>query len=139
MFSLSGHKLGTNFVFVFVLCSLESLESRNCLCADCAANAGRSWKITYLDSDGKEDQKCFDFVIICSGFNQTPHIPEYYKQALLKFSGKAIHSSEYRDWRGFENQKVVVCGLGNSGGKCFSFILANVLSLAWNIPEFTLP
>ena len=32
------------------------------------------------------------------------------------FQGKHLHSRDYKDYQGFENKRVVVIGLGNSGG-----------------------
>lgn len=33
-----------------------------------------------------------------------------------KFEGKIIHSHDYRDHHGYEDKRVVVVGIGNSGG-----------------------
>ena len=43
--------------------------------------------------------------------------PEKFEAVMESFSGKVIHSVEYQDWKPFEDQKVIVCGLGNTGGK----------------------
>ena len=33
-----------------------------------------------------------------------------------KFKGKVSHSHDYKDFHGYEGQRVVVVGIGNSGG-----------------------
>ena len=33
-----------------------------------------------------------------------------------KFQGKIVHSHDYKDYRGYEDKRVVVVGIGNSGG-----------------------
>lgn len=33
-----------------------------------------------------------------------------------KFEGRILHSHDYRDHRGYEDKRVVVVGIGNSGG-----------------------
>ena len=74
------------------------------------------WTVTYRKEDETIDKEEFDFVVVSSGFNSIPYIPEKFKAVQESFTGKVIHSIEYRDWKPFENQKVVVCGLGNTGG-----------------------
>ena len=74
------------------------------------------WTVTYRKEDEAIEKEEFDFVVVSSGFNSIPYIPEKFKAVKESFTGKFIHSIEYRDWKPFENQKVVVCGLGNTGG-----------------------
>ncbi len=33
-----------------------------------------------------------------------------------EFEGKKVHTHDYKDHRGYEGKKVVVVGIGNSGG-----------------------
>ena len=75
------------------------------------------WIVDYRKEDGTTDKEKFDFVVVSSGFYSIPYIPEKFKAVMENFSGKVIHSVEYQDWKPFENQKVVVCGLGNTGGE----------------------
>ena len=66
--------------------------------------------------DGAIDKEEFDFVVVSSGFYSIPYIPEKFEAVMESFTGKVIHSVEYQDWKPFEDQRVVVCGLGNTGG-----------------------
>lgn len=61
-----------------------------------------------------ESFETFDAVMLCTGHHAYPHIPKFQSQHL--YQGKVIHSQEYKDYRGFEDQTVVVVGIGNSGG-----------------------
>ena len=78
------------------------------------------WTIVYKSVNGILCNEEFDFVVVSSGFCGTPYIPEKFKNVLQKFTGRLIHSIEYKNWKSFDNQKVVICGLGNTGGKVFS-------------------
>ncbi len=52
--------------------------------------------------------------MLCTGHHAHPHIPKFQSQD--RYQGKLIHSHEYKDFSGYENQTVVVVGIGNSGG-----------------------
>ena len=90
----------------------------NCLCIECVKSAGKYWKVT-LENNGSTCEAYYDFLMVAVGFNGMPFIPDETKEVLKGFSGKVLHSSEYKSWEEFENQKVLICGLGNSGGNDF--------------------
>ena len=56
----------------------------------------------------------FDVVMICTGVFAKPHVPEFPGDKL--FTGKVMHSHEYRTSKGFENQRVLIVGIGNTAG-----------------------
>ncbi|KAF1753859.1 hypothetical protein GCK72_020416 [Caenorhabditis remanei] len=75
------------------------------------------WRVRYTDGNGKEHEKIFDGVMLCSGHHALPHIPNPWP-GQKQFEGRIIHSHDYKDHRGYEDKVVVVVGLGNSGGDC---------------------
>jgi len=87
----------------------------NDLYSECAISAGKYWKVT-VERSGEVFERYYDFVMVAVGFNNMPFIPDEVKEVLKGFSGKVLHSSKYQSWEDFENQKVLVCGFGNSGG-----------------------
>ena len=52
--------------------------------------------------------------MICTGVFAKPHAPGFPGQNL--FTGKVMHSHEYRTSKGFENQRVLIVGIGNTAG-----------------------
>lgn len=72
------------------------------------------WQVHYRDHKGSEQVEEFDFVMVCTGVNWDPrdiNIP-----GLNGFPGDVIHSKDYRTWKNYEGKRVLVVGLGNSGG-----------------------
>ncbi len=53
-------------------------------------------------------------VVVATGIVSNPHVPEIPGRA--RFSGRVIHSVEYRRPDGFRGQRVLVVGAGNSAG-----------------------
>ena len=63
-------------------------------------------------SDQKEMREKYDFVLVCNGHltePNKPHVP-----GLEKFQGKVLHTHDYKDFRGFEDKRILVIGIGNS-------------------------
>jgi hypothetical protein len=54
-------------------------------------------------------------VIVATGYNAVPYLPAWPGQE--RFRGRIIHSSCYRNGEPFRGQRVLVVGLGNSGGE----------------------
>ena len=85
------------------------------------------WEVHYID-DRNEDElnnrrmEEFDFVMVCSGVNWNPLLPQI--PGLDTFGGEVMHSKEYRTWKMFEGKRVVVIGLGNTAGMKLHFIYA---------------
>lgn len=54
-------------------------------------------------------------VVICTGYNRRPVIPSWPGQKT--FRGTIIHSAEYRNGRPYGDKRVLVVGIGNTGGE----------------------
>jgi cation diffusion facilitator CzcD-associated flavoprotein CzcO len=54
-------------------------------------------------------------VVVATGYTQAPHRPTW--PGLDAFAGPVIHSSEYRNGEAWSGRRVLVVGLGNSGGE----------------------
>ena len=67
------------------------------------------WSVSLAGHDGASSE-IFDSLLVCSGHHREPLLPHYPG----KFSGKMLHSREYKRPEPFENQRVLVVGGGNS-------------------------
>ncbi|VDK58429.1 unnamed protein product, partial [Cylicostephanus goldi] len=56
----------------------------------------------------------FDGVMVCTGHHTDPYWPNPFP-GQEAYTGKLVHSHDYKDHRGYEDQTVVVIGIGNSG------------------------
>nr|WP_258194176.1 FAD-dependent oxidoreductase [Paraburkholderia sp. BL18I3N2] len=73
----------------------------------------REGKIWRVDTD--QGSWHADRVILATGLNRTPYLPEWAQQG--RFRGVVMHSSEYRDPAAFRGLDVLVVGAGNSGAE----------------------
>ncbi|XP_072293924.1 flavin-containing monooxygenase 5-like [Eucyclogobius newberryi] len=74
------------------------------------------WDVETENKEGKKERHIFDAVMICIGHHCQPHLPLHDFPGVETFTGKYFHSRDYKtpeDWR---NKRVVVIGIGNSGG-----------------------
>ena len=55
----------------------------------------------------------YDYVLVCTGHHAMKHTVKFKGQD--EFDGKILHGHEYRTFEGYEDKKVLVVGLGNSG------------------------
>ncbi|XP_077987004.1 flavin-containing monooxygenase 5-like [Glandiceps talaboti] len=78
-------------------------------------NATGKWDVKYTDTE-KNDTKTetFDAVLVCSGHHVDPHKPTFPGQD--EFQGRIIHTHDYKVPKGYENKRILVIGIGNSGG-----------------------
>nr|XP_025859091.1 dimethylaniline monooxygenase [N-oxide-forming] 4 isoform X2 [Vulpes vulpes] len=67
------------------------------------------WDVV-TETEGKQERAVFDAVMVCTGHFMNPHLP------LESFPGQILHSQEYRSPEGFQGKRVLVIGLGNTGG-----------------------
>ncbi|XP_062858215.1 si:dkey-239i20.4 isoform X2 [Trichomycterus rosablanca] len=74
------------------------------------------WDVVTKNRDGHEETLVFDAVLVCSGHFTHPFTPLSAFPGIDTFSGKCYHSWEYKDPHPFVGKKVVVIGIGNSGG-----------------------
>ncbi len=68
-----------------------------------------TWSVTVAGAGGQR-RAIFDHLIVCSGHHREPLLPDYPGT----FSGRTLHSREYKRPEPFENQRVLVVGGGNS-------------------------
>lgn len=71
---------------------------------------GDAWLVTVRDADGIETTKRYSAVCVANGHHWNPRWPDFPG----KFSGKIMHSHDYRTPAGLEDKRVLVVGLGNS-------------------------
>ncbi|XP_077987003.1 flavin-containing monooxygenase 5-like [Glandiceps talaboti] len=78
------------------------------------ATSGK-WDVKYTDTE-KNDTKTetFDAVLVCSGHHVDPHKPTFPGQD--EFQGRIVHTHDYKVPKGYENKRILVIGIGNSGG-----------------------
>ncbi|XP_029790872.1 dimethylaniline monooxygenase [N-oxide-forming] 4 [Suricata suricatta] len=73
------------------------------------------WDVV-TETEGKRDRAVFDAVMVCTGHFSNPHLPLESFPGIHKFKGQILHSQEYRSPEGFQGKRVLVIGLGNTGG-----------------------
>ncbi|XP_067240887.1 flavin-containing monooxygenase 5-like isoform X2 [Chanodichthys erythropterus] len=74
------------------------------------------WDVEIQSKDGQREKQVFDAVMVCTGHHCHPHLPLKDFPGIDTFKGKYFHSRDYKnpeEWRG---KRVVVIGIGNSGG-----------------------
>lgn len=62
----------------------------------------------------QEIEETFDGVMVCAGHHVFPIIPEFPGQD--EFKGRIIHTHSYKKPNGYDDKRVLVVGVGNSGG-----------------------
>ncbi|TDH08159.1 hypothetical protein EPR50_G00095250 [Perca flavescens] len=79
------------------------------------SNSGQ-WDVETENKDGKKEKHIFDAVMICIGHHCHPNMPLHDFPGIETFKGKYFHSRDYKTPEEWRNKKVVVIGIGNSGG-----------------------
>ncbi|XP_039985150.1 flavin-containing monooxygenase 5-like isoform X1 [Xiphias gladius] len=74
------------------------------------------WDVETENQDGKKEKHIFDAVMICIGHHCHPNLPLRDFPGIETFQGKYFHSRDYKTPEEWRNKKVVVIGIGNSGG-----------------------
>ncbi|XP_071343452.1 flavin-containing monooxygenase 5-like [Trachinotus anak] len=74
------------------------------------------WDVVTINRDGEEERHIFDAVLVCSGHYTHPALPLSDLPGYQTFSGRCVHSWEYKDADACRGKRVVVVGIGNSGG-----------------------
>ena len=69
------------------------------------------WQI----STNKSETYTAENVIIATGVNRVPHVPTWKGQE--DFKGAIVHSRNYKNTQPFDNQRVLVVGMGNTGAE----------------------
>ena len=79
--------------------------------ADNFADNGR-WNIV-TRKGGNETRHVFDAVLVCTGHQADVNMPTF--PGMGDFRNKIIHAHDFRNGLMFEEKRVVVIGIGNSG------------------------
>uniref|UniRef100_A0A665VYS8 Flavin-containing monooxygenase n=2 Tax=Percomorphaceae TaxID=1489872 RepID=A0A665VYS8_ECHNA len=74
------------------------------------------WNVETENKDGKKEKHIFDAVMICIGHHCQPNLPLHDFPGIETFKGKYHHSRDYKTPEEWRDKKVVVIGIGNSGG-----------------------
>ncbi|XP_044218225.1 flavin-containing monooxygenase 5-like [Thunnus albacares] len=74
------------------------------------------WDVVTINRDGEEEKHVFDGVLVCSGHYTHPVLPLSDFPGHETFPGKCFHSWEYKDADAYRGKRVVVVGIGSSGG-----------------------
>ncbi|XP_056131753.1 flavin-containing monooxygenase 5-like [Lampris incognitus] len=74
------------------------------------------WGVVTRNRDGEEETHVFDGVLVCSGHYTQPILPLGNFAGHETFPGRCYHSWEHKDADALRGKRVVVVGIGNSGG-----------------------
>jgi cation diffusion facilitator CzcD-associated flavoprotein CzcO len=81
----------------------------NTLVQSCDLDKSAHWHIKTIQ-DGKETTETFSHLVVCNGHHWKPRLPNYPGN----FTGKFMHSHEFKQAKPFEDQRILVIGGGNS-------------------------
>ncbi|XP_048213336.1 dimethylaniline monooxygenase [N-oxide-forming] 4 isoform X2 [Perognathus longimembris pacificus] len=73
------------------------------------------WDVV-TETEGKQDRAVFDAVMVCTGRFLNPNLPLESFPGIHEFKGQILHSQEYRTPDAFRGKRILVIGLGNTGG-----------------------
>ncbi|MFE6489470.1 flavin-containing monooxygenase [Streptomyces sp. NPDC057757] len=72
------------------------------------------WTVVSRDAQGVTTTRRFEHVVVASGHNTEPVLPNPLPAGAQSFAGTILHAIDYRDGSDFRGQRVVVVGLGAS-------------------------
>lgn len=73
------------------------------------------WEVV-TECEGKKHADVFDAVMVCTGHHTDAHLPLESFPGIEKFKGKYFHSRDYKNPVEFTGKRVIIIGIGNSGG-----------------------
>ncbi|XP_032464363.1 dimethylaniline monooxygenase [N-oxide-forming] 5 isoform X2 [Phocoena sinus] len=73
------------------------------------------WEVVTV-SEGKKEVNVFDGVMVCTGHHTNAHLPLESFPGIEKFKGQYFHSRDYKNSESFTGKRVIIIGIGNSGG-----------------------
>ncbi|XP_045334836.1 flavin-containing monooxygenase 5 [Leopardus geoffroyi] len=73
------------------------------------------WEVV-TESEGEKEVNVFDGVMVCTGHHTNAHLPLESFPGIEKFKGQYFHSRDYKNPESFTGKRVIVIGIGNSGG-----------------------
>ncbi|XP_062919872.1 flavin-containing monooxygenase 5-like isoform X2 [Mobula hypostoma] len=74
------------------------------------------WDVVTSDTEGNLETTTFDAILVCTGHHADPHLPLDTFPGIEKFKGHYMHSKDYKEPLKFEGKRVVIIGIGSSGG-----------------------
>lgn len=72
------------------------------------------WEVV-TETGGKQETAIFDAVLVCSGRYSDACLPLENFHGIERFKGKYFHSRDYKHPDAFQEKRVLVVGIGNSG------------------------
>ncbi len=81
-------------------------------------NSNTKWEVTT-----NKEKYLVKNLIICTGYNHTPYIPHWENENT--FQGEILHSKNYRNAKPFIGKKVLIVGIGNTGGELAIDLIEN--------------
>ncbi|XP_062458167.1 dimethylaniline monooxygenase [N-oxide-forming] 4-like isoform X4 [Pezoporus occidentalis] len=95
------------------------------------------WEVV-TETNGIQKSHIFDAVMVCTGHFQEPYLPlASFPGIDTRFKGQYLHSQEYKDAEAFRGKRVLVVGIGNTGGDLsveLSHVAAKMLTLLSSFP-----
>ncbi|XP_016077143.1 PREDICTED: dimethylaniline monooxygenase [N-oxide-forming] 5 [Miniopterus natalensis] len=73
------------------------------------------WEVV-TESEGKKEVGVFDGVMVCTGHHTNAHLPLQSFPGIERFKGQYFHSRDYKNPESFTGKRVIIIGIGNSGG-----------------------
>ncbi|XP_048207847.1 flavin-containing monooxygenase 5-like [Perognathus longimembris pacificus] len=73
------------------------------------------WEVV-TECEGTKQVDVFDAVMVCTGHHTDAHLPLDSFPGIDKFQGQYFHSRDYKNPTRFTGKRVIVIGIGNSGG-----------------------
>nr|XP_054330228.1 flavin-containing monooxygenase 5-like [Pongo pygmaeus] len=97
---------GYHFSFQTTVCSVKKQPD---------FSTSGQWEVV-TESEGKKEMNVFDGVMVCTGHHTNAHLPLESFPGIEKFKGQYFHSRDYKTPEGFNGKRVIIIGIGNSGG-----------------------
>lgn len=72
-----------------------------------------SWSVIIQSVDGTVTTECFTAVAVCNGAFWSPQLPDI--SGMGQFTGRMLHSHDYKTAESFVGKRVLVVGMGMSG------------------------
>ncbi|XP_007935984.1 flavin-containing monooxygenase 5-like [Orycteropus afer afer] len=72
------------------------------------------WDVV-VEAEGKQESYVFDGILVCTGLYTDPFLPFENFPGIKRFKGQYIHSLEYKRPDKFQEKRIIVIGIGNSG------------------------
>ncbi|KAK8776716.1 hypothetical protein V5799_029939 [Amblyomma americanum] len=108
--------LNSHIRFNHVVESVQRTPSEDIQQDGARGGSKHQWTVSGRDmATGKEFSLVADAVVVCSGHHAVPKWPDV-PGLRDAFKGRVVHAHEYRRASAYEDRRVLVIGMGNSGG-----------------------